>query len=96
MVRVAHTERHPARTRAVLLGEVRGVAAGLVVDDEVDPALAEQGDVLGPVAGDDDEPEPFEHLLELAARRRGELDELEAVEAERVVEQVAHGRLSAR
>ena len=45
-VRVFHTKRHAAGTRAMLGGKVGRIALGFAVDDEVDVALAVQIDVL--------------------------------------------------
>jgi hypothetical protein len=60
-------------------------AVGFGVDDEVDFALAVQGDVLVAVAGDGLEAHAFEQLAH--GRRIGgrEFNELEAVGAHRVV-----------
>ncbi len=50
--------------------------------------------VLGAVAGYVDEPEHLEHGFEYAPFRCGELDELEAVEAQGIVRLLGHGHTS--
>jgi light-regulated signal transduction histidine kinase (bacteriophytochrome) len=77
----------------VLGGEVAGVALRLAVDDEVDVALAEQDDVLRAVLRDEREAELLEHRLERSRLGRRELDELEAHQAHRVLEQISHAVL---
>ena len=59
--RVLDPKRHAAGRWAMLGSEVRGRAARLVVDDEVDLALAIQHHVLGPVGGHLGEAHGFEH-----------------------------------
>ena len=70
---------------------VGGRAAGLVVDDEVDTALAPQLCVFGAMPGHLREAELFEQGLQQPRLRGGKLDELEAVQAHGVVAVVAHG-----
>jgi len=94
LVRVLHAEREAAGRRAVFGREVRGQAARLAVDDEVDPALAVQQHVLGAVARHQREAQHLEVRLDHVGRGRGELHELEALQAHRVVEQVGHGGIS--
>ena len=93
LVRIADAKGEPARRRPVLGGEVAGVALRLAVDDEVDVALAEQDDVLRAVLGDLREAELLEHRLERSRLGRRELDELEAHQAHRVLEQISHAVL---
>ena len=72
----------------MLGGEVGRRAPRFVIGDEVDLALAPQLHVLAAVARDEAEAHPGERGLEHALVGRGELEEFEAVEAERVVEEV--------
>jgi hypothetical protein len=94
--RVMDAETHAAGRGAMLAAEEPRGAAGLVVGDEVDRALPPQLDLLGAVAGDQGEAHGGEDRLEHALFRGGELDELEAVEADGVVEQVGHARAPVR
>ena len=80
----------------MLGGEVGGRALRLAVDDEVDVALAVEHHVLRAVLRHQREAELLEHRLERAGLGRGELDEFEAHQAHRVVEQVGHRVLRAR
>src|SRR5262245_55845423 len=89
-MRVADPEGHRACGGAMLRCEVRRGALGLTVDDEVDLALPIKRDVLRTMARHLRESEPGEDGLEHAQVRRGELDELEAHESHRVVEEVGH------
>jgi hypothetical protein len=68
--------------------KVGGQAARLAVDDEVAVALAVQQHVLAAVAGHQAEAHLLEQRLQHAGRGRRELDEFEAHQAHRVVEQV--------
>ena len=68
----------------MLGGKIGGLAARFAVDDEVDPALSIEADILGVVARHFAEAEALENRLEHACDRRCELDELEAHEAHRV------------
>jgi hypothetical protein len=63
----------------------------LPVDDEVDGALAVQHHVLRAVTGHEREAHLLEQRLDQARRGCGELDELEAAQAHRVVVLVGHG-----
>ena len=65
--------------------EKAGLTVAIPVDDEVDPTLSVQGDVLGAVIGHCDEAEGFKQPLERACIRGREFDELEAVEAHGVI-----------
>jgi hypothetical protein len=67
----------------------RGCAAR--IGDQVDVALPPQLHVLGPVPRDADEAHRGENGFQHALFGRGKFDELEAVEAQRVFEQVSHG-----
>jgi hypothetical protein len=71
--------------------ELLAEAARLGVDDEVDVALAVQRHVLAAVAGADREAHAREQPAQQLGVGRGVLDELEAVGAHRIVEQVGHG-----
>src|SRR5690606_24064725 len=69
-------------------GEVGGEGLRILVEQEVDRALAEQGDRPGAVprhGGEAELAQVVGHGLALPGRR-GELDELEAVDAHRVLE----------
>src|SRR5690606_41742292 len=70
--------------------EVGRRAFRFVVGDEVDLPLAPQLDVLAAMAGDQREPHALECLFEHALLGRAELEEFEAVKAERIFEQVRH------
>ena len=74
----------------MLGGEVPGGALRLVVDDEVDVALAVQRDVFRAVLGDFGEAELLEDGLEDVALGGCELDELEARESHRIFEEISH------
>jgi hypothetical protein len=89
---VADAPAHAARRRAVLGGEIGRGRFGFVIGDQVDPALAPQLDVLRAVARDEREAHRFEHGFENALLRRRKFDELEAVEAQRIFEEVGHDR----
>jgi hypothetical protein len=70
--------------------EIPSQALRLAVDDEVDVALPVQQHVLAAVSGNKTEAHLLEQRLQQARRRRGELDEFEAHQAHRVVEQISH------
>ena len=61
LVGIGYAERHAAGAGAVLLREIGGVAFWLVVDDEIDSALAVQDDVFRAVAGHLGEAERLEY-----------------------------------
>ena len=89
---VLDAEGHGVGRGAVRGAERRRLAGRLHVEDEVDVALREAQHVLGAVPGDGREAHQLEQPLQPLRLGRGELDELEAVGAERIVEQVAaHG-----
>ena len=88
--RVLHAERHAAGGWPMFGREIGGVAARLVVGDQVDAALPPQLDVLRPVPRDAGETHALEYRLQHAPFGRAELDELEPVEAQRIVEQIGH------
>ena len=50
-MRVANAKGHAAGAGPMLFGEVGGLAGRFAVEDEIDPALAKQGDLLGAVTG---------------------------------------------
>src|SRR5829696_1678252 len=81
---VAHPERHGARGWAVGAAELVGVAGRLHVEQEIDLALLVVPDRLGAVGADVGEAQLREQPAHRFGIRAGELDELEAVEAERV------------
>ena len=68
----------------MLLREIAGVTARLVVEHEIDAALAEQAHVLGAMPGNALEAEQSESAFQYRRVGGGELDELEAVEAHRI------------
>ena len=85
----ADYEIHPS-VEIVQEGEVVRFAVRFVVDDEVDIALAIERHVFRAVPRDGGKAEQLERLLEHFGIGRSKLDELEAVEAHRVLEQVSH------
>ncbi|OIQ69918.1 hypothetical protein GALL_484760 [mine drainage metagenome] len=89
---VAHAERHGVGRGAMGGAEFRGLPLGLHVQDQVDVALAKPQHVLGAVFGDSREAHHLEQGLQALRLGRGEFDELEAVGAQWVVEQIA-GRI---
>ena len=82
---IANAEGHAAGARSMFLGEVGRLARRLVVQDEIDSALAEQRDLFGAMAGNQTEAHGFEDGLEDAGLRGSEFDELKAVESHGVV-----------
>jgi hypothetical protein len=90
MARIFHAERHRVGAGSVLFAEVGRLTLRLHVEDEVDVVLLVADDVLGAVLGDGGEADLLEVGGELFRLRRGELDELEAVGADGIVEQVGH------
>src|SRR5690606_27998250 len=85
---LAEADGEAAGRRAVLGGEARGERSGFLVEQEVDRALAVQGDVARLVLRHGGEAEVLQvgaHRVALALRR-GELDELETVDPHRVLE----------
>src|SRR3546814_5551512 len=78
--RVLHPEGDGADRGTVQQGEGLGKALALGIEDEVHVALAVERHVLGAVPGDGGKAEGLEKASELDRLRRGELDELEAVE----------------
>src|SRR5439155_24907002 len=93
--RVPHAKGDGADRRPVHACERLREALRPRVDDEVDPALAVEGYILGAVPGDCRKPELLEHLPESDRIGRRIFDELEAVGAERIVPKrglrAAHG-----
>ena len=85
VLRVDDAERHGRRGGAVLGREPRREGSGLGVEDEVDVALAVEGDVLGAVPRHRREAHLLEQPVELLRVGMAELDELEAVGAHRVL-----------
>ncbi len=77
--------------RSVHSGEGPGEAVGLVVDDEIDVALAVQDDALRAVPGDDQEAHVFEQVIQQLGIGGGVFDELESVGAHGVVGCGGHG-----
>ena len=91
LVGVLHAEGHAAHGGPVFSGEVGGLALGLVVEDQVDLALAIQVHVLGTVGGHLGEAHGGEHRLKDVGGGGGEFDELEAHQAHGVFKDVGHG-----
>ena len=73
--------------------EIPGRGFRLVIGDQVDAALAPEFNILGAVTRHFRETDGFEHFLEVALFRGGELNELEAIKPGGVVKQVGHGSL---
>ncbi len=92
LLRVFDPERHAAHRRAVLGRKVRREAVGLVVEDQVDLALAEQVDVLGAVGGDFGKAHDLEDRLQGARGWRCEFDKFKAHQAHWVFVLVGHFR----
>ena len=90
---VLDTKRHSARSRAVFLHEVGGVAFRLIIQNEVDAALAIQGHVFGAMACDGLEAEEVKYFREMFCVGSGEFDKFEAVEAHGVFEEIWHESL---
>ena len=86
--RLPETDREAARARAVRLGEIGGERIRILVDQEVDAALAIHRDRPRLVAQRRGEAHLAEVVVQQLALplRRGEFDELEAVDAHRVLE----------
>ena len=84
-VGIADADRERADDGA--LGRLHGArnVRGLRVHDDVHLALAIELDLAGAMARDRPEPHPFEHAAQGLRLGRGELDELDAVDAEQVV-----------
>ena len=80
---IADPERHGARRRAVGAAELVGMAGRLQVEQEVDVALL-VADRLRAMVADMGEAELGEQAAHRFGVGAGELDELEAVEAERI------------
>ena len=74
----------------MLGGEVVSRTAWLVVDDEIDATLPPKIDIFGAVMGHQCETTSSQYGLNDALLPRRELDELESVETQWIVEQVAH------
>ena len=87
---ILHAEAHARRGWAVLGGEEGGGRARLVIDQEVDIALAPQLDVLGAVVGDMGEAHRLEDGFNDAAFRGGEFHEFKAAQAHRIFKQICH------
>ena len=71
-------------------------AARFVIGDQVDPALAPQLHLFGPVIGDMGKAHPRKDGFQRAGIGRAEFDEFEPVEAKRVVKQIGGMRHSVR
>ena len=82
LTRKAMAQAHGPWLAAKSLGE----AVGLGVDDEIDVALAVEGDVLALVPGDRGEAHLGEQRAQQLGIGRGIFDELEAVGAHRILE----------
>ena len=88
---VAHAEGHGVGRGTVRRAEVGRLTLRLHVEDEVDVALAEPQHVLGAMPRHRLEAHLLEEPFQRLRLRRGELDELEPIGAERIVKQVAGG-----
>jgi hypothetical protein len=77
----------------VLLREIGRGAARLLVQYEINAALAIQGDSLRLVAGDGLKAKQLENRLDSARFRGGELDKFETVEPHWVCKLFGHGRV---
>ena len=69
----------------MLGGEIGSGRSPLIIGDQVDSALPPELDVLRAMPRDHGKAHRFEHGFEHAFLGRGELDEFEAVEAERIM-----------
>ncbi len=78
----------------MLGGEVRSDAVGLVVEDQIDRALAIQVHVLGTVGRDLGEAHDLEDRLQGVRGRGCKFDELKAHQAHRVFKDICHGGAS--
>jgi hypothetical protein len=87
---ILYTKRHAAGGRAMFLGKIECQAAGFAIDDEVNIALAVQHHILGAMLGDRREAHQFESGLKDTRLGRSKFDELEAIKAHGVFEQVSH------
>ena len=85
LVRVFDAKRHAARRRPVLGRKVGGGAVRLLVDDEVDVALAVQQHVFGPVFGDEAKAHGLEHGAERGRIGGGKFNKLETTQPHGVV-----------
>ena len=103
--KLVDADRKTAGAGAVLGGEVGGEGIGIFVDQECAVALAIGADCAGLVTRHHREAHPAEVIVKLLRlpRRRGEFDELEAVDAHGIFERgdlhaggglCAHGRAS--
>ena len=90
---VLHTKRHRIGALTVHAAKRRRLARRLHVQDEVDVALLVANDILRAMLRDRREAEALEQLAQRMRVGRGVFDELEAVSAKWIVEQVCHWSL---
>ena len=81
---IGDAECHGVGGGAVRLAEIGDLPGGVHVEQEIDVALGIAADILGFVIGDMGEAHGREQVRQRLRIGAGELDELEAVEAERV------------
>jgi hypothetical protein len=93
LVRILHPEPHAAGGGAVFGREIGGGRSGFVIGDEIDLALPPQIDILGAMTGDMHKAHRRENGFQQAALGRAKLDELEAIEANGVLEKIGHNTL---
>ena len=92
LLRIDHAERHRRRARPMRGDEAMAVGARLFVDEIIDVALAIDGDLFGPVAGDRRIAHQLEQRVQLFGPWVGVFDELKAVGAHRIVGADGGGR----
>ena len=92
LLRIDHAERHRRRAGAMRGNEAMAMGAGLLVDEIIDIALAIDGDLLGPVAGDRRVAHQPEQRVQFFGIRVRIFDELETVGAHRIVGADGGGR----
>ena len=73
-------------------GEGLGETVRLAIDDEINFALAPQGDILGAVARDGLETQLRKQRAQGARDGRGVFDEFETVRAEGIFPQISHDK----
>jgi len=94
VVSILDAKRHTADGGAVFLYEVVCMTLRLIVQNEVNPALAIQRDVLRAMPRHSLETKHVENGFELIGSCRGEFDEFKSIEAHRIVIVFRHGGIS--